>query len=72
MKVKCYGCGRQYEPTEEETYKHIDHVDYTHMIRRGVEPLQVIGWLEECQRERDMAIRAAPSLDPHVLHAPLS
>jgi len=70
MKVRCYGCGRQYEPTEEETYKHTRHATAL-VMPRIMSYERLAGMLDECQQERDEAIRAAAGADPHILHAPL-
>lgn len=53
-KVRCFGCGRAYEPTKDETHHH------THHIGEPVVPAEKLAeWLEECQRERDEALRDA-------------
>jgi hypothetical protein len=70
MKVRCYGCGCQYEPTEEDTDTHTHHA--TAVGLKVISREKLLDLLDECQRERDAAIRtAAFAADPHTLVAPL-
>lgn len=51
--VRCYACGGTYTPTEEATERHTHHLGPA--VKVAAE--QSAQWLEQCQRERDAAIR---------------
>lgn len=65
--VKCYGCGHHYEVTDPVSAEHTSHaIALGYQPRHTNRPLPVgyrpsagelVVWLEECQRERDNALR---------------
>lgn len=59
-KVKCYGCGRHYEPTSDNTREHTHHLGpLPEGVPAAVTKARLAEWLDECQRERDEALRDA-------------
>lgn len=80
--VRCYGCGRRYNPLDAaESHHHTHHAGpvfpwarprrgWLRLRRRhidGMFPAAVVetatAWLDECQAERDAALRRAHTLE---------